>query len=163
VRHEFNDYAVWRKAYNEFDKPRRNLGVIAQGVYRSTENPNEITVTHDFKSMEQARAFIASPDLKAAMEKAGVKGATLIWPIWLKPAIMSDPSGFARKLWKSAPAFFATVASAAGFAQTKRLSLAAHHGHLLARKPQKNAPPSGSGGRSESNQIACLYLRVRDS
>jgi quinol monooxygenase YgiN len=79
VRHEVNDYAVWRKAYNEFDKPRRKLGVTAQAVYRSADNPNDITVIHDFKSMEQAKAFIASPDLKTAMEKAGVKGAPQLW------------------------------------------------------------------------------------
>ena len=79
VRHEVNDYAAWRKAYNDFGKARRNLGVTAQAVYRSTESPNDITVTQDFKSMEQAKAFIASPDLKAAMDKAGVKGAPQIW------------------------------------------------------------------------------------
>ena len=79
VRHEVNDYAAWRKVYNEFGKVRRNLGVTAAAVYRSSDNPNDVTVTHDFKSLEQAKAFIASPDLKTAMEKAGVKGAPQIW------------------------------------------------------------------------------------
>jgi quinol monooxygenase YgiN len=79
VRHEVSDYAVWRKAYDDFAKPRRNLGVSAQAVYRSADNPNDVTVTHDFKSMEQAKAFVSSPDLKAAMEKAGVKGAPQLW------------------------------------------------------------------------------------
>ena len=79
VRHEVTDYAVWRKAYNDFGKSRRNLGVTAQSVYRTAESPNDITVTHDFKSMEQAKAFIVSPDLKAAMDKSGVKGAPQVW------------------------------------------------------------------------------------
>ncbi len=79
VRHEVTDYGVWRKVYNDFGKTRRKLGVTAQAVYRSAENPNDVTVTHDFKSLEQAKAFIASPDLKAAMDKAGVKGAPQIW------------------------------------------------------------------------------------
>jgi quinol monooxygenase YgiN len=79
VRHEVNDYVAWRKIYNEFDKTRRNLGVTAQAVYRLPDNPNDVTVIHDFKSMEQARAFIASPDLKTAMDKAGVKGNPQIW------------------------------------------------------------------------------------
>jgi len=67
VRHEVNDYAAWRKAYNEFDKTRRKLGVTAQAVY------------HDFKSVDKAKAFTASPELKAAMEKAGVKSAPQVW------------------------------------------------------------------------------------
>ena len=79
VRHEVNDYAAWRKAYNEFDKTRRKLGVTAQAVYSLADNPNDVTVTHDFKSLDKAKAFIASPELKTAMEKAGVKGAPQIW------------------------------------------------------------------------------------
>ena len=79
VRHEVNDYAAWRKAYNEFDKTRRKLGVTAQAVYSLADNPNDVTVTHDFKSLDKAKAFITSPELKTAMEKAGVKGAPQIW------------------------------------------------------------------------------------
>ena len=79
VRHEVNDYAAWRKAYNEFDKTRRKLGVISQSVYQLGENPNDVTVIHDFKTSEKAKGFIASAELKAAMEKAGVKGAPQVW------------------------------------------------------------------------------------
>ena len=79
VRHEVNDYAAWRKVYNEFNATRRKLGVINQAVYRTVDNGNDITVIHDFKSIEQAKAFVASPDLKAAMDKAGVKGTPQIW------------------------------------------------------------------------------------
>jgi hypothetical protein len=79
VRHEVNDYAAWRKVYNDFDKTRRKLGVTAQAVYRSTDNPNDVTVTHDFKSLDKAKAFATSSELKSAMEKAGVKGAPQIW------------------------------------------------------------------------------------
>ena len=79
VRHEVNDYAVWRAVYNNFSKTRRNLGVTAQEVYRSSENPNDVTVIHDFKNIDQAKAFVSSPDLKAAMDKAGIKGTPQIW------------------------------------------------------------------------------------
>lgn len=79
VRHEVADYAAWRKAYDGFRATQRKLGVVAQAVYQSTEDPNDVTVTHDFHSMEKAKAFAASPELKAAMEKAGVKGAPQIW------------------------------------------------------------------------------------
>jgi quinol monooxygenase YgiN len=79
VHHEVNDYAAWRKVYNDFDPTRRKMGVTAQAVYRSIDNPNDVTVTHDFGSAETAKAFAASAELKAAMEKAGVKGAPQIW------------------------------------------------------------------------------------
>jgi len=38
-----------------------------------------VTVTHDFRSADKAKAFEASSDLKAAMDKAGVKGTPQIW------------------------------------------------------------------------------------
>ena len=79
IRHEVNDYAAWRKAYNDFDATRRKMGVTAQAVYRSVDNPNDVTVTHDFRSAEKAKAFSVSAELKAAMEKAGVKGTPQIW------------------------------------------------------------------------------------
>jgi quinol monooxygenase YgiN len=79
VRHEVTDYATWRKAYDSFGVTRKKLGVTSQAVYRSTDDANDITVTHEFASVEKAKAFAASPELKAAMEKAGVKGPPQIW------------------------------------------------------------------------------------
>src|SRR5205823_6143435 len=66
VRHEVADYAAWRKVYDGLDATRRKLGVTGQAVYQSIDNPNDITVTHDFKSADKARAFGSSPDLMGA-------------------------------------------------------------------------------------------------
>jgi opacity protein-like surface antigen len=79
VRHEVADYATWEKAYDGFRATQKKMGVVAQAVYQSVDNPNDVTVTHDFHSLEQAKAFAASPELKSAMEKSGVKGAPQIW------------------------------------------------------------------------------------
>jgi quinol monooxygenase YgiN len=79
VRHEVTSYATWRKAYDSFEATQRKMGVIAQAVYQSLDDPNDITVTHDFASAAKAKSFAGSAELKAAMEKAGVKGAPQIW------------------------------------------------------------------------------------
>jgi quinol monooxygenase YgiN len=79
VRHEIGDYAAWKRAYDEFGPTRKKLGVIGHEVYRSIENPNDVTVTNDFKTLQKARAFVASPELKAAMTKAGITGTPQIW------------------------------------------------------------------------------------
>ena len=79
VRHEVADYGIWRKAYDSFAPMQKKAGVIYKAVYQSTDNPNDVTVIHDFHSLDQAKAFAASPDLKAAMEKSGVKGTPQIW------------------------------------------------------------------------------------
>jgi ABC-type sugar transport system substrate-binding protein len=79
VRHEVSNYAQWRKAFDAFGPALRKLGVIYKAVYQSADDPNDVTVIHDFHTLEQAKAFAASPELKATMEKAGVKSAPQIW------------------------------------------------------------------------------------
>ena len=79
VRHEVADYGAWRSAFNSFAPTAKKMGAISGVVYRSADNANDVTVVHDFHSVEKAKAFAAAPELKAAMEKAGVKGAPQIW------------------------------------------------------------------------------------
>jgi opacity protein-like surface antigen len=61
VRHEVADYATWTKSYDAFRAMQQKTGVIAQAVYQSIDDPGDVTVTHDFHSLEAARAFAASP------------------------------------------------------------------------------------------------------
>ncbi len=79
VRHTVGDFAKWRAFYDSFAPGQTKAGVTAQAVYQSADNPNDVTVTHEFSSLEAARAFVSSPDLKAAMVEAGVVGAPTIW------------------------------------------------------------------------------------
>ena len=79
IRHEVNDYATWRKGYDAFNAERKKLGVTGAAVYRSVDNPNDVTVTHDFKSADKAKEFSSSARLKEVMAKAGVKGAPQVW------------------------------------------------------------------------------------
>ena len=79
VRHTVSDFAAWRKAYDSVAPLQKAGGVTAEAVYRSVDDPNDVTVTHEFASIEAAKAFAATADLKAAMQKAGVVGAPTIW------------------------------------------------------------------------------------
>lgn len=79
VRHSVNDYAAWRKVYNAFHVTQKKLGVTAQSVYQSIDDPNDLTVIHDFPTLEVARAFVGSSELRTAMQNAGVKGTPQIW------------------------------------------------------------------------------------
>jgi quinol monooxygenase YgiN len=79
IRHEISDYAAWKKAYDDFGPTRKKLGVIAHEVYRSVDNPNDVTIMNDFKTLQKAKAFAASPELKAAMQQAGITGTPQVW------------------------------------------------------------------------------------
>ena len=75
----FQDFATWKKAYDDFDAERQGLGVAGDAVYQTVDNPNEVTVYHDFNSIEDAKAFASSDKLKEVMKGAGVAGEPTIW------------------------------------------------------------------------------------
>jgi quinol monooxygenase YgiN len=55
------------------------MGVTNHGVYQAADNPDDVTVYHEFDSMDAAKAFAGSPRLKEVMNTAGVVGAPDIW------------------------------------------------------------------------------------
>jgi hypothetical protein len=79
VRHPVTDYAKWRKAYDDFDAERQTMGVTSHGVYQLDGNPNDVTVYHEFATVEAAKAFAGSPRLKEVMAAAGDQGAPTVW------------------------------------------------------------------------------------
>ena len=74
IHHEVTDYSAWRKVYDAFAGMQRKLGVTRKAVYQSVENPNDVTVTHDFKTKEKAKAFNACPRSKISDGQGWGKG-----------------------------------------------------------------------------------------
>ena len=79
VRHKVADYKAWRKVYDGFGSVQKAKGVTAAAVFQAADDPNDITVTHEFTTLEAAKAFVASEELKKGMQTAGVVGAPTIW------------------------------------------------------------------------------------
>ena len=79
ARHAVNDYSTWRAAYDDFDSERKEMGVRAHSVFQDADNPNMVTIMHDFDSVESAQSFSGSARLKEVMKEAGVAGPPEIW------------------------------------------------------------------------------------
>ena len=79
VRHKVKEFSVWKAAYEAFEPIRKKMGVTGAGAYQSDADPNEVTAYHHFATMDQAKAFAGSTELKEAMEGAGVVGPPDIW------------------------------------------------------------------------------------
>jgi len=56
VRHEVADYGTWRKSFDAFAPVQKKAGVTYKAVYQSADDPNDVTVIHDFHSLEEAKA-----------------------------------------------------------------------------------------------------------
>jgi Antibiotic biosynthesis monooxygenase len=78
-RDTVSDFATWHKAFADFAPTLKQKGVIASAVYRSVDNPNDITVAHDFNTLAEAQAFIGSAELRRARPGAGVVNSPTIW------------------------------------------------------------------------------------
>ncbi len=79
ARDTVDDYETYAEAFHAFLPMLKKAGVVASTVYQSTENPNDVTVAHQFKTLGEAKAFIDSTALKSARPGAGVHTPPTTW------------------------------------------------------------------------------------
>jgi len=98
VRHTVKDFRKWRKAYDAFNAERKGMGVIGDAVYQSLDDPNDVTVHHNFKTRRRAEIFVESDRLKEVMKDAGAKGKPKIWFVKesKKPRKAAKPKSLAK-------------------------------------------------------------------
>jgi hypothetical protein len=72
VHHKVQDYPAWRVVFDEMDAVRQQHHSTGARVYRNISDPSEIVILTDFPAMENARQYGQSPDLREAMQRAGV-------------------------------------------------------------------------------------------
>ena len=51
------DFDAWMEEFKGADETKKALGVIAESVHRDLDNPNMVTVYHQFADAATARAF----------------------------------------------------------------------------------------------------------
>jgi quinol monooxygenase YgiN len=74
VQLKVKDFAEWKKVYDSAGDLRASKGALSDQIYRDASDPNSITIVHKWDSLATAKKYAQSPELKAAMEKAGVEG-----------------------------------------------------------------------------------------
>lgn len=73
VRHKVESYRKWRPIFNEHDAARKAAGAVGTPlVFRSGDDPFEVLILMEWEELEKARKFVASDDLREAMQHAGV-------------------------------------------------------------------------------------------
>jgi hypothetical protein len=95
VRINVADYETWRKVYDQFYGERVAMGVMGAAAFQLVDDPNDVTVWHDFETAEVARAFVSSDPLRNVMQRAGVQGEPQIW--------------FTTESWRPAPSFASSL------------------------------------------------------
>ena len=79
VKAKVKDFQAWKKVYDEAAGLRASFGGGADQVYQVTNDPNTYFAIIDWDSQENAQKYAQSPELKEAMEKAGVVGSPAVY------------------------------------------------------------------------------------
>jgi quinol monooxygenase YgiN len=74
VTHKVKDYSVFKKAFDSVIDLRKSNGELSDQIYRDESDPNQLTLIFKWNSLAKAQKYAHSPELKAAMDKAGVVG-----------------------------------------------------------------------------------------
>jgi len=72
IRHKVKDYTEWKTAFDGFLETRRGAGEKSFQIFHSDDDPNNVWALFKWDSLDNARMFMASTDLKEAMGSAGV-------------------------------------------------------------------------------------------
>jgi quinol monooxygenase YgiN len=72
IRHKVQNYATWKTAFDNFIETRRAAGEKSYQIFHPDDDPNNLFLVFEWDNMENARAFMVNPDLKATMGAAGV-------------------------------------------------------------------------------------------
>ncbi len=74
VQHQVKDFSEWKNVYDSVADLRTSNGELSDQIFRDASDPNKLTVIFQWDSLANAQKYAQSPELKAAMEKAGVDG-----------------------------------------------------------------------------------------
>lgn len=74
VKHKVADYDKWREGFDAALETRKSGGEKSFKVFRTVDDPNDVIVLAEWDSVERAKVFISSDELKEKMKEAGVLG-----------------------------------------------------------------------------------------
>lgn len=75
ISHSVADVDAWLESYDAAAELQSSNGIIGHAANRSMDDPSQVHIYHQAESFETLRSFLENPELRAAMEEAGVTSA----------------------------------------------------------------------------------------
>ena len=76
VRQQFDDFDSWKQVYDSHAELRAAASCVSSQVLRNDDDPHEVLVLFEFEDMQKAMGYVASPELREAWARAGVRGTS---------------------------------------------------------------------------------------
>ncbi len=88
IIHEVEDYAAWKKIFDEAALIRKSAGELSFQVLKLDNNPNKIVHFSKWSSISNAKAFFESEKLVEIRKQAGVKAPEFIYLEQLEEGVL---------------------------------------------------------------------------
>jgi len=75
VRHKVADFNRWKQAFDSHLNARKQAGELGFHLLQNVDDPRDVTILLDWDTVEHARRFMTSEDLRNRMQEAGVVSA----------------------------------------------------------------------------------------
>jgi hypothetical protein len=79
IHHKIEDYSKWKPAFDNHASYRAENGSMGGKIFRSADDPNDLFVLLEIKSIENAKKFVSSADTNEAMKNDVVVGMPSIY------------------------------------------------------------------------------------
>jgi len=73
VRHRVANFEAWKSIFDGMTQARRSHGWTSVIVFRDAVDPNMVTIVNRVKDLDRAKRYAGSPELRTAMQNAGVQ------------------------------------------------------------------------------------------
>ena len=74
VRHSVQDYEVWKSVFDSVSDLRRSSGEESYQILREDNGSDGLVALFQWDNLDNARKYASSPELREAMQRAGVQG-----------------------------------------------------------------------------------------
>ena len=80
VRGRVEDFAGWRKRFDEGTALRRSGGIKSEQVLRQSDDDRETLVIYEVDDVQQARQFLESEETRRRRHESGVRDVRFYYP-----------------------------------------------------------------------------------
>ena len=72
IKHRVQDYTAWKSVFDNFAEFRKSSGEKSWRILHPAGDGNDLTLLFEWDDHANAEKFLASSELKSAMQRAGV-------------------------------------------------------------------------------------------
>ena len=103
IRYKVKDYSEWRPGFDRHARAQKSAGLTNPRVFRSSDDKNEVVILFDTDDTKRAKDFVAAPELKEAMAKAGVVDSPIFYSLESAEPLRAMPMGWIELLGLHSP------------------------------------------------------------